>query len=200
MDSITFFIILIITATIIYLVLYKLSIKIESFANPNPNINNKVDLAFKLGISESRIKNYVESGEITNPGTFEVNFDIYPRTIAQKDQPLIRELDKKLENMKTKNETFKIKSDTSQDVFLSKIEYKTVELSDSSVTSLKAKFVDDSLNSQVKYLEDQKKGMITDLGIEPRLRFVNGEVKEIPLPTYAPTPRPTPRPSSAPRN
>jgi hypothetical protein len=85
-------------------------------------------------------------------------------------------------------------------VFLSKIEYKTVELSDSSVTSLKAKFVDDSLNSQVKYLEDQKKGMITDLGIEPRLRFVNGEVKEIPLPTYAPTPRPTPRPSSAPRN
>ena len=193
MDSITFFLILIITATIIYLVLFKLTIKIESFANP---VNNKTDLAFKLGISESRIKNYLESGDITNPGTFEINFDIYPRTIAQKDQPLIKELDKKLANMKSKGETFKIKSDTNQDVYLSKIEYKTIELANTAMNTMQGKFVDPSINSQIKYLEDQKKGMITDLGIEPRLSFVDGEVKEIPLPTFGPTPRPTTRPTS----
>ena len=194
MDSVIFFLILIVSATIIYLVLYKLSIKIENFAVSG--INNKPDLAFKLGITESRIKNYTETGDITNPGTFEIKFDIYPRTVAQKDQPLIKELDKKLETMKNSNDTFRIKSGTSQDVFLSKISHKVVELVDEAENAIQSKFVDKTLNSQVKYLEDQKKGMITDLGIEPRLKFVNGEVKEIPLPTYAPTPQPTTRPTT----
>lgn len=194
MDSVTFFLILIITATIIYLVLYKLSIKIENFVVSNKN--NKSDLAFKLGITESRIKNYVESGEITNPGAFEVKFDIYPRTIAQKDQPLVKDLEKKIKTMSDKGDTFKIKSGQNQDVFLSKISYKVIELNDEAENALKSKFLDPSINSQIKYLEDQKKGMITDLGIEPRLSFLDGEVKEIPLPTYGPTPSPTTRPTS----
>ncbi len=194
MNSFIFFLILIISASIIYLVLYKLSIKIENFAVSGTN--NKPDLAFKLGITESRIKNYTENGEINNPGTFEINFDIYPRTVAQKDQPLIKELEKKLETMKNNSDTFRIKSGNSQDVFLSKISYKVVELVDEAENAMKSKFIDKTLNSQIKYLEDQKKGMITDLGIEPRLQFVNGEVKEIPLPTYEPTPKPTTRPTT----
>ncbi len=195
MNSLTFFVILFVSATIIYLVLYKLSIKIENFAPIESSKNNKSDIAFKLGISESRIKNYVESGDITNPGEFKVDFEIYPRTIAQKDQPLVKDLDKKLATIKEKNETFKIKSDANQDVFLSKIEFKMGELIDAAEEALKAKFIDKTIDPQIKYLQDQKKGMITDLGIEPRLKFVDGEVKEIPLPTYAPTLKPTSKPT-----
>jgi hypothetical protein len=197
MDSVTFFLILIITATIIYLVLYKLSTKIEIQEKEHfavSNTKNKVDIAFKLGISESRIKNYVESGDITDPSTFEVNFDIFPRTVAQKNQPMIKDLETKIKTMKDGNDTFKIKSDQNQDVFLSKISYNVMELKTEAERTLNNKFVDPSINSQIKYLEDQKKGMVSDLGIEPRLMFVNGQVKEIPLPTYSPTPRPSNRP------
>jgi hypothetical protein len=63
---------------------------------------------------------------------------------------------------------------------------------------MKAKFTDNSIKPQIKYLEDQQSGMISDLGIEPRLKFVNGELKEIPLPTYAPTPSPSTTPSRRP--
>ena len=96
MKSIWFFLGLLITVTIIFLSLNRTTIKVEYFSDPSIPINS---ISTQLAINPSRIRNFIETGDITIPGQYNITFELHPRNIMMKSDPLLSELEKKNNEM-----------------------------------------------------------------------------------------------------
>jgi hypothetical protein len=93
MKSIWFFLGLLITVTIIFLSLNRTTLKVEYFSDPSIPINS---ISTQLAINPSRIRNFIETGDITIPGQYNISFELHPRNIMMKSDPLLSELEKKI--------------------------------------------------------------------------------------------------------
>lgn len=186
MKSVWFFIGLLITATIIFLSLTRTTLKVEYFTDSLP-INS---LATELGISPSRIRNFKEIGDINNPSQYSISFEIHPRNIMMKYDPLLSDIEKKIKDMISTNKTFDIKSSTDQDVFLSKItmnyaEPSNVAMEEKQQQQKYVKFVNPEFNGAISYLKDVQQGLPEDPFLDPRYKFEKGKLvlNEIPTPS-----------------
>jgi hypothetical protein len=184
MKSVWFFIGLLITATIIFLSLTRTTLKVEYFTDSLP-INS---LATELGISPSRIRNFKEIGDINNPSQYSISFEIHPRNIMMKSDPLLSDIEKKIKDMISTNKTFDIKSSTDQDVFLSKITMNYVEPTNVTTEEKQqkyVKFVNPEFNGAISYLKDVQQGLPDDPFLDPRYKFEKGKIvlNEIPTPS-----------------
>jgi hypothetical protein len=206
MKSLTFFAVLFISITLIYLVLYKISeddyqIQAEHFTvNSNSGKNTIVS---RLGISENRIRNYKESGDSDDTNDFQIEFEIYPRNLSEKKQPSITELETTLQNMISNKDILKIQSGEGQNIYLGKIKVESINLNENGIKQKekddekqkeKSKFVDPSIDYQLNYLKYLKSGIHNEISIQPRYKFNNMgklELENIPTPTPTSTKTPT---------
>jgi hypothetical protein len=182
MKSIWFFLGLLITTTIIFLSLNRTTLKVEYFSDPSIPING---ISSQLEINQSRIRNFQETGDINNPREYSISFEIHPRNIMMKSDPLLSDIEKKIKDMISTNKTFDIKSSTNQDVFLSKITINQVETP--TVTEDKQKkyvqFVNPELKGAINYLKDTQSGLPDDPFLDPRYTFDKGKLVLNVLPT-----------------
>jgi hypothetical protein len=203
--SVVFLAVLFISITLIYLVLCKtgINITIENFESRS---SSKSDIAFKLGIPESRIRNYKESGDINNTNEFKITFDIYPRTVSDSNSSLITEVENKIKKMINNKDIITINTSNGIKVYIGNIKYNTQDMSligDSSEKeknnkTTKDKFVNPAIDPQINYMNYLKTGIHKEISIEPRYKFDKmGELVLEPIPTPSkPSTTPTPpRPS-----
>jgi hypothetical protein len=195
MKSIWFFLGLLITVTIIFLSLNRTTLKVEYFSDSSIPINR---IASQLGINPSRIRNFQETGDINNPVEYTISFEIHPRNIMMKSDPLLSDLEKKIKDMISTNKTFDIKSSTNQDVFLSKITLNQIETP--TVTEDKqqkyVQFINPELKGTINYLKDTEAGLPNDPFLDPRYSFDKGKLLLNALPTPSSIIRPTPSTST----
>jgi hypothetical protein len=189
MKSIWFFLGLLITVTIIFLSLNRTTLKVEYFSNPSIPINS---ISTQLAINPSRIRNFQETGDMNIPGQYNISFELHPRNIMMKSDPLLSDLEKKIKDMITTQKSFDIKTSTNQDVFLSKITLNQVEIP--TITEDKQKkytqFINPELKGTINYLKDAQAGLPDDPFIDPRYSFDKGKVVLNPLPTPSSITRP----------
>lgn len=200
-----FFLILLLTLTLIYVSLINTSIKIEFFTDPQDLSNNSsaISIAKKLDINTSRIHNFKETGDITKTDEYQIYFEVYPRTVVETSAPTIKNIKDTLQSMIVNKDAFDVKSSNGSDVFLAKI---TVEEADrpipGRITDKKiiSQFMDPSIDGQIKYLKYKKTGIQEDPEMDPRYKFEGtGLVLEpIPTPGQSSIPTPTPGQSSTP--
>ena len=200
MNSYNFLLVLFISITIIYLVLcqtgfqyqYNLN-NLDNLEHFDSKISPQTSIAFKLGISENRIRNYKEKGNADDTNNFKVEFEIHPRTIFdKKSEPYIDDIELKLNDMIDNKDIIKLQSTSGQNVYMGKIKVNTIlksnykEEKENEKEMTKAKFVDPSLKFEINYLKSQEKGIPEEPSIEPRYKFNNvGKLKleTIPTPT-----------------
>ncbi len=201
MNSLKLLIVLFISISIIYLVLSRISIQNEMLENFENNINKndipKNEIATKLGIDVNRIHNYVESGDENDTNDFQINFDIYPRTLNKKNNPTINQIQEKINTMMSDKDILQIPISTGKIMYFKKIKINQVKLNSNNkeIEKEKNQYVDPSIDNQIKYLNAQKSGFLKEISIEPRYKFNNtGKLELIPIPT--PTVRVTPSPTS----
>jgi hypothetical protein len=182
MKSIWFFLGLLITTTIIFLSLNRTTLKVEYFSDSSIPLNS---ISNQLAINPSRIRNFRETGDINVPGEYNISFELHPRNIMMKSDPLLSDLEKKIKDMITTKKSFDIKSSTNQDVFLSKITLNQVETP--TITEDKQKkytqFVNPELKGTINYLKDIQSGLPDDPFLDPRYSFDKGKVVLNALPT-----------------
>ena len=176
--SVVFLAVLFISITLIYLVLCKtgINITIENFESTS---SSKSDIAFKLGIPETRIRNYKESGDINNTNEFKITFDIYPRTVSDSNTSLITEVENKIKKMINNKDIITINTSNGIKVYLGNIKYNIQNMSlikDSSEKeknnkTTKDKFINPAIDSQINYLNYLKTGIHKEPSIEPRYKF-----------------------------
>jgi hypothetical protein len=202
MKSLFFFMVLIVTLTLIYVSLVKTSIKIEFFENPSTN-----SISNQLGINSSRIHNFKETGDINNTDQYQIYFEIYPRLISEPNSLSIKDLLDKIKKMSDNRDAFNIKTANGVDVFLAKINVEETNKPNPGKSSLSSsdnnskiisKFMDPSIDGQVKYLKYKKTGIKEEPELEPRYKFEKGSLVLEPIPTtsYTPTSVPTPFPTN----
>ena len=195
-----FFLILLLTLTLIYVSLINTSIKIEFFTNPDDISNNPsaISIAKKLDLNLSRIHNFKEIGDITKTDEYQIYFEVYPRTVVESSAPTIKNIKDTLQSMIINKDAFDVKSSNGSDVFLAKI---TVEEADRPIPGrindkkIISQFIDPSIDGQIKYLKYKKTGVPEEPEMDPRYKFEGaGLVLEpipIPMSTTIPTPEPT---------
>ena len=196
MKSYIFLLVLFISITIIYLVLCQTGIKLPqqeyNFENFESKISPQNSIAFKLGISENRIRNYKEKGNADNTNNFKIEFEIHPRNIFdKKSEPSIDDVELKLNDMANNKDIIKLQSLSGQNVYMGNIKVKPIIKSNSLIKqekqekeTQKSKFVDPSLKYQINYLKTQEKGIPNEPSIEPRYKFNQmGKLQLEPLPT-----------------
>ena len=197
MNSYNFLLVLFISITIIYLVLcqtgfqyqYNLN-NLDNLEHFDSKISPQTSIAFKLGISENRIRNYKEKGNADDTNNFKVEFEIHPRTIFdKKSEPYIDDIELKLNDMIDNKDIIKLQSTSGQNVYMGKIKVNTIlksnykEEKENEKEMTKAKFVDPSLKFEINYLKSQEKGIPEEPSIEPRYKFNNaGKLKLQPIP------------------
>ena len=200
MNSYNFLLVLFISITIIYLVLcqtgfqyqYNLN-NLDNLEHFDSQISPQTSIAFKLGISENRIRNYKEKGNADDTNNFKVEFEIHPRTIFdKKSEPYIDDIELKLNDMIDNKDIIKLQSTSGQNVYMGKIKVNTIlksnykEEKENEKEMTKAKFVDPSLKFEINYLKSQEKGIPEEPSIEPRYKFNNvGKLKLETIPTQA---------------
>lgn len=182
MKSIWFFLGLLITITIIFLSLNRTTLKVEYFSDPSIPING---ISSQLGINPSRIQNFQETGDINNPSEYSITFEIHPRNIMMKSDPLLSDLEKKIKDMITTNKSFDIKSSNNQDIFLSKITINQLETPTITEDTQKkyTQFVNPELKGAINYLKDAQAGLPDDPFLDPRYTFDKGKLVLNALPT-----------------
>jgi hypothetical protein len=207
MKSIKLLIILFITVTIIYLVLYKICYipeynQYEHFYTVDNNIPRN-EIANKLNIDVNRIHNYVEKGDVNDTTQFSIEFDIYPRTLAKSNNPSIKQIEEQLNNIINNKEIMKIQTSTGVLGYFKNIKIKSVDINKQNQEikrNEEAEFVNPELEPGIKYLESQQKGFKKEASIEPRYKFNRkGELELEPLPSRNPTLSTTPTTSRTPR-
>jgi len=202
LKSFVFLTVLFISISLIYLVLCKTGINmtIENFERSS---SSKSDIAFKLDIPESRIRNYKESGDINNTNEFKITFDIYPRIISDSKASLITEVENKIKKMINNKDIITINTSNGIKVYIGNIKYNTENISlgtDSSEKeknnkTTKDKFVNPAIDPQINYMNYLKTGINKEPSIEPGYKFNKmGELVLEPIPTprkSSTTPTPT---------
>ena len=203
MKSLKLFIVLFISISIIYLVLSRISIQNEMLENFENNINKndipKNEIATKLGIDINRIHNYVETGDENDTNDFQIKFDIYPRTLNKKNNPTINKIQEKINTMINNKDILEIPTSTGKVMYLKKINVEEVKLNSNNkeIEKEKNEYIDQNIDSEIKYLNAQKSGFLKEISIEPRYQFNNkGKLELISIPT--PTTRPTSTSTSLP--
>jgi len=189
MKSIWFFLGLLITVTIIFLSLNRTTLKVEYFSDPSIPINS---ISTQLAINPSRIRNFRETGDMNIPGQYNISFELHPRNIMMKSDPLLSDLEKKIKDMITTQKSFDIKTSTNQDVFLSKITLNQIETPNLEEEKQKkyTQFINPELKGTINYLKDAQSGLPDDPFIDPRYSFDKGKVVLNPLPTPSSITRP----------
>ena len=197
MNSYNFLLVLFISITIIYLVLcqtgFQYQYNLNNLEHFDSQISPQTSIAFKLGISENRIRNYKEKGNADDTNNFKVEFEIHPRTIFdKKSEPYIDDIELKLNDMIDNKDIIKLQSTSGQNVYMGKIKVNTIlksnykEEKENEKEMTKAKFVDPSLKFEINYLKSQEKGIPEEPSIEPRYKFNNvGKLKLETIPTQA---------------
>jgi hypothetical protein len=199
MKSYNFLLVLFISITIIYLVLCQTGIQyqynLDNLEHFDSKISPQNSIAFKLGISENRIRNYKEKGNADDTNNFKVEFEIHPRTIFdKKSEPYIDDIELKLNDMIDNKDIIKLQSTSGQNIYMGKIKVNTIlksnykEEKEKEKEMTKSKFVDPSLKFEINYLKSLERGIPEEPSIEPRYKFNNvGKLKleTIPTPTQA---------------
>ncbi len=201
MKSYIFLIVLFVSITLIYLVLCQTGIKMEyqydyNYENFESKISPKNAIAFKLGISENRIRNFKEKGNPDNTNEYNIEFEIHPRNLFdKKSEPFIDEVELKLNEMIENKDIIKLQSSSGQNIYMGKIKVTPILKSNSLIEkekeekeTQKAKFVDPSLKYQINYLKSQETGIPDEPSIEPRYKFNQmGKLTLEQIPTPTPT-------------
>ncbi len=196
-----FFIILLLTLTLIYISIMKISIKIEFFEDIDTPKQSLISIAKQLDIDPIRIHNFTETGDINKLDEYQITFDIYPRTIVESSAPTILNIKDTLNRMIINKDDFEVKSYNGSSVFLYKISFEEVDrpipgkVTDEKIIS---KFIDESIDGQMKYLKYKKTGFPEIPALDPRYKFDKGEIVLEPIPTPFNTESPTPNPSMIP--
>jgi hypothetical protein len=213
MKSFTFFLVLFISITLIYLVLYKISElesdsqlqvqnEMEHFTvNSNSIQSAKNSIMSRLGISENRIHNYKESGDVNDTNEFKIEFEIYPRNLSDKKQPSIVEIETILNDMINNKDIFKIQSSSGQNVYIGKIKVDSINLNKNNEKQKEDKkeedgYINPSIDYQMNYLKYLKSGIHNETSIQPRYKFNNLgklELEQIPTPSSKPSLTPKPK-------
>jgi hypothetical protein len=195
MKSYIFFLVLFISITIIYLVLCQTGIKFEyDFENFESKISPQKSIAFKLGISENRIRNYKEKGNPDDTNSFNIEFEIHPRSLFdKKSEPFVDDIQIKLKEMSDNKDIIQLQSLSGQNIYMGKIKVSEKLKSNSLIEkekeekeTRKSKFVDPSLKFEINYLKSQETGIPDEPSIEPRYKFNQiGKLtlEQIPTPT-----------------
>ena len=198
MKSPNLLIILFITVTIIYLVLYKICAipeynKYENFVTVDNNIPRN-EIANKLNIDVNRIHNYVEKGDVNDAIQFTVEFDIYPRTLAKSNNPSIKQIEEQLNNIITQKDIFKIQTSTGEPGYFKNIKITSVDINQQNQQNNETKqkdknsFVNSDIEAEIKYLKSQQSGFKKEASIEPRYKFNNrGKLELEPIPSRTPS-------------
>jgi hypothetical protein len=205
MKSFKLLLTLFITITLIYLVLCRIGIQyqyqteIENFVSSSVSNNIPKDqIASKLGMDVNRIHKYTETGDVNDLYSFEIKFEIHPRTLNKKNNPTIQQIYEKINDMISKKEILKMNTSTGETVYLKnfKVEKVNVDNKNNEIEKEKSGYVDPEINSEIKYLQKIQSGFSKEISIEPRYKFNNlGKLELIPIPTankpVASTPTPT---------
>ncbi len=202
MKSLNLFIVLLISITIIYLSLinkqnstYKIDYQentVEHFGE-----DPKVRIASLLGFDNSRLKNFREMGDPNKSNEYQIQFDIYPRSINQIAEPTIDELVNKFSKMKLNENPLSIVNGSNKTILLSKITFEQLENKKlAAIRELESKFENPEFEPAAKYLESLNRGVPKDPWIEPRYKFENSKLVLEPLPTPTKKPSSTPVPST----
>lgn len=194
MKNFSFFLVLLVTFSILYLVYKEYT---EGFTIPieQKSIVNQ-ELAEQLNVDIGRIKNFKEFGDQNDEQQYKISFDLYPRNIAQQNQPLVTEIEKNLKKRQIDKKFFKITTPLGQDVFLSKIHFKVKDIIDKQKEAEKQKqFINPAYKGQINYLKDKERGIKRDISLERSYNFKNGELVLESEPTTIPTQTSTPTPT-----
>ncbi len=196
-----FFIILLLTLTLIYISIMKISIRIEYFEDIDSKKQSLISIAQQLDIDPNRIHNFKEIGDINKLDEYQITFDIYPRTVIESSAPTISNIKDKLNQMITNKDDFEVKSYNGSSEFLYKISFEEVDrpipgkITDKKIIS---KFIDESIDAQIKYLKYKQYGFPENPAMDPRYKFDKGGLVLEPIPTPFNTESPTPNPSLMP--
>jgi len=211
-QSFVFLSVLFISISLIYLVLCKtgINITIEKFEMPSysSSSSSKNSVAFKLGIPETRLYNYKESGDINDTNNFKITFDIYPRTISEiGSSSTLESIEKKINDIIKNKEIITIQTSNGQKVYMEKIkiDYSTIQQPETvaekekNAKNTKDEFVNPAIDSEINYMNYLKTGIHKEISIEPRYKFNNmGQLVLEPIPTPSPSPTPSPTPTTIP--
>ena len=164
----------------IYLVLNNYStVKIEYFGDaPTKNPNAIKSIASHLGISENRIKKYREVGNSSNTNNFYIEFEIHPRGMVQKSDPLIVDLKTKLSNFKRSMDPFNIKTVDGKNLYLVDIKYDEITriIPTPGPTVNPAGFINPAWEGSIKYLKYKQSGFPEDPDLDPVYSLDKGQV------------------------
>jgi hypothetical protein len=179
----------------------KISIRIEYFEDIDSKKQSLISIAQQLDIDPNRIHNFKEAGDVNKLDEYQITFDIYPRTVIESSAPTISNIKDKLNQMITDKDDFEVKSYNGSSVFLYKISFEEVDrpipgkITDKKIIS---KFVDESIDGQIKYLKYKQSGFSENPEMDPRYKFDKGGLSLDPIPTPFYTESPTPNPSLMP--
>ncbi len=206
MKSLNLFLVLLISITIIYLALinkqnFKYDFNYQESQNEHFAIDPKTTIANRLGFDPSRLHNYKEVGDVTKANEFQVQFDIYPRTINQISEPSIADLVKNFSKLKLNENPITIETTYNKKILLAKISFEELENKKiAELRDLETKFENSEFIPAAKYLESLHRGVPNDPWIEPRYTFKDNKLvlETLPIPTMTPTPTPTSTTTSTP--
>lgn len=188
------FLILIIFIIIILTIFNKKTI-LESFSNSEERKQAiRIELMSMLGVSNDRILNIQENGEYDSP-EWVLTFDLLPRNVNQKDQPLLKEIKERISLMLSELNFPKMIVQSSQKS-LGQFNFQEKPL-DNSLSNLnqddsieeekiKAGFINPSYDGQIKYLQYLKSGFHNDPEINRSYAMDNKcQIYLEPLPTFS---------------
>lgn len=194
MKPIYFFIGLLITISIIYVVCQELKLS-EGFEVINKPVLIPFDIARQLQITPSRIKDFKEIGTPGNLAEYQIKMKIIPRNIVNQSDPLINDIIKLLEKKQSDKTPFKITNSDNNDVFLSDIKFELKNIENTQLQSqISAQFINPIIEPQIKYLTDIKNGIPVDNELDRTPIWHKGEIiippEEIQITPTPPTTHP----------
>lgn len=203
MKSLNLFLVLLISITIIYLALIN---KQNSTYKINNDVNNvnvehfaedpKARIANLLGFDISRLRDFKETGDPNKANEYQIQFDIYPRSINQIADPTISDLFTKFSKLKLNENPLSIVNSANKTILLGKIKFEQLENKKlAEIRALETKFENQEFEPAAKYLQSLHRGVPKDDWIEPRYKFKDNKLVLEPLPTPTKNPSSTPTPA-----
>jgi hypothetical protein len=181
MKPIYFFIGLLISISIIYVVCQELTslqgLSLEGFETSGKSVLIPFEIAKELQINPSRIKDFQEIGTPGNLGEYQLKMKIIPRNIVNQSEPLINDIIKSLEKKQTDKTPFKITNSDNTDIFLSDIKFNIKNIENTQQENqTSTRFINPIIEPQIKYLTDLKNGIPTDNQLDRAPLWHNGEI------------------------
>jgi len=196
MKNLCFFLVLLFTFSILYLVCKEYT---EEFTIPGEKKSiADQELAQQLKIDLGRIRNFKEFGDPSNEQQYKISFEIHPKSIAQPNQPLVTEIEEALRRRQDEKQFFKVTTPLGQDVFLSQIQVKSKDIiNQEKEAEQEGQFINPAYRGSIEYLKDKERGIRKDRELERGYRFEKGELVLEPKPSISPAPTSTPIPSTS---